>query len=49
MLVILPFEKAFYKKWNFEVEYVGHPLADVVDNAEKDIDTNSRCKFFSIK
>jgi len=26
MLVILPFEKDFYKKWNYEVEYVGHPL-----------------------
>ena len=31
MLVILPFEKDFYKKWDFEVEYVGHPLAEVVD------------------
>jgi lipid-A-disaccharide synthase len=31
MLVILPFEKAFYKKWNYEVEYVGHPLVEVVD------------------
>ncbi len=28
MIVILPFEKEFYKKWNFEVEYVGHPLLD---------------------
>jgi lipid-A-disaccharide synthase len=32
MLVILPFEKAFYRKWNYEVEYVGHPLVDVVDS-----------------
>jgi len=32
MLVILPFEKAFYKKWNYEVEYVGHPLVNVIDN-----------------
>lgn len=32
MIVILPFEKDFYKKWNFEVEYVGHPLLDVIDN-----------------
>lgn len=32
MLVILPFEKEFYKKWNYPVEYVGHPLAEVVDN-----------------
>ncbi|RYY71122.1 MAG: lipid-A-disaccharide synthase [Chitinophagaceae bacterium] len=31
MLVILPFEKEFYKKWNFEVEYVGHPLIEVID------------------
>ena len=31
MLVILPFEKEFYKKWQFEVEYVGHPLVEVVD------------------
>jgi lipid-A-disaccharide synthase len=30
MLVILPFEKEFYKKWNYEVEYVGHPLIEVV-------------------
>ncbi len=32
MLVILPFEKDFYKKWNFEVEYVGHPLVEVIDD-----------------
>lgn len=32
MLVILPFEKEFYKKWNYEVEYVGHPLAKVIDD-----------------
>ncbi len=31
MLVILPFEKEFYKKWNYEVEYVGHPLVEVVE------------------
>lgn len=38
MLVILPFEKTFYDKWNYDVEYVGHPLADVIDNAENNID-----------
>lgn len=32
MLVILPFEKDFYKKWHFEVEYVGHPLVEVVES-----------------
>lgn len=31
MLVILPFEKAFYKKHDYEVSYVGHPLIEVVD------------------
>ncbi len=33
MLVILPFEKDYYKnKWNWEVEYVGHPLIEVIQN-----------------
>lgn len=32
MLVILPFEKDFYKKFNVEVTYVGHPLAEVISN-----------------
>lgn len=32
MLVILPFEKEYYKnKWNWEVDYVGHPLVEVID------------------
>ncbi len=31
MLVILPFEKEFYKKFNYEVDYVGHPLLDEID------------------
>jgi lipid-A-disaccharide synthase len=31
MLVILPFEKDYYKnKWGWEVEYVGHPLVEAV-------------------
>jgi lipid-A-disaccharide synthase len=34
MLVILPFEKEFYAKWNVQVEYVGHPLIEVVENAQ---------------
>lgn len=32
MLVILPFEKDFYRRWDFEVEYVGHPLVEVIDS-----------------
>jgi lipid-A-disaccharide synthase len=31
MLVILPFEKSFYQKWQYAVEYVGHPLVEVID------------------
>ncbi|MES2333020.1 MAG: lipid-A-disaccharide synthase [Bacteroidota bacterium] len=32
MLCILPFEKDYYKnKWDWEVEYVGHPLVEVVE------------------
>ncbi len=31
MLVILPFEKDYYKKWNYKVEYVGHPLIEVIE------------------
>ncbi len=30
MLVILPFEQEFYKKWDYQVVYVGHPLVQVV-------------------
>ena len=33
MLVILPFEKEFFeKKWKYKVEFVGHPLVQVVNN-----------------
>jgi lipid-A-disaccharide synthase len=35
MLVILPFEKDFYKKWDYEVEYVGHPLVEVIEESRK--------------
>jgi lipid-A-disaccharide synthase len=36
MLVILPFEKEFYAKWDYEVEYVGHPLVQVIDEFRKE-------------
>jgi len=33
MIVILPFEKDYFKnKWNWEVEYVGHPLVEVIES-----------------
>jgi lipid-A-disaccharide synthase len=31
MIVILPFEEEFYKKWDYKVYYVGHPLVEVVE------------------
>jgi lipid-A-disaccharide synthase len=45
MLVILPFEKDFYKKWNYEVEYTGHPLVSVIKDFKDSHSTND----FSIK
>lgn len=30
MFVILPFEKEFYKKFDYEVDFVGHPLLDSI-------------------
>lgn len=30
MNVILPFEKAFYAKFNYDVNFVGHPLIDAI-------------------
>lgn len=47
MITILPFEQDFYKKYNFEVKYAGHPLLDALQSdqytaevaeVEKDID-----------
>jgi len=35
MIVILPFEKDFYKRWNYPVDYVGHPLVEVIENFKK--------------
>lgn len=32
MFVILPFEKDFYAKYDFEVDFVGHPLLDAMNN-----------------
>ena len=36
MYVIMPFEKKFYKeKYNYEVQYYGHPLVDIIDESLK--------------
>ncbi|MCB0666152.1 MAG: lipid-A-disaccharide synthase [Saprospiraceae bacterium] len=36
MLVILPFEPAFYERYDFEVTYVGHPLLDHLPTLENE-------------
>jgi lipid-A-disaccharide synthase len=37
MLCILPFEKDYYKKrWNWDVEYVGHPLVEVIEQKSRE-------------
>ncbi|MCS6795280.1 MAG: lipid-A-disaccharide synthase [Raineya sp.] len=36
MFVILPFEKDFYKKFGYEVDYVGNPLLDAVNSFKGD-------------
>lgn len=46
MLVILPFEKDFYKKHNYEVEFVGHPLLDEIE--KKDINQNRKEKIIAL-
>lgn len=35
MFVILPFEKEFYAKFNYDVDFVGHPLLDAINNLQK--------------
>ncbi|MCL6525215.1 MAG: lipid-A-disaccharide synthase [Thermoflavifilum sp.] len=37
MLVILPFEEAFYAQHNYRVHYVGHPLVQVVKQARTQV------------
>ncbi len=36
MFVILPFEKGFYKKFNVDVDFVGHPLLDMIEQLPKE-------------
>lgn len=35
LFVILPFEKEFYKKYKYKVQFVGHPLIDAIDDRQK--------------
>jgi lipid-A-disaccharide synthase len=39
MLVILPFEKDYFRdKWNWEVEYVGHPLIHEIERRKSKVE-----------
>ncbi|MDD4847932.1 MAG: lipid-A-disaccharide synthase [Bacteroidales bacterium] len=38
MFCILPFEKDFYKKFDYTVDYVGHPLLDSLKKEPKEFD-----------
>ncbi len=41
MLVILPFEQSFYKKWGYATEYVGHPLVEVISKEKAALPVNA--------
>lgn len=48
MLVILPFEKGFYARHNMSVDYVGHPLVEVVDGFRKQHDGVGKEKIIAV-
>tara|TARA_B100000809_G_scaffold266486_1_gene329457 strand:+ start:2408 stop:3517 length:1110 start_codon:yes stop_codon:yes gene_type:complete len=43
MFVILPFEEEFYKKFNYPVDFVGHPLLDSIAD-RKNVGFEAFCK-----
>ncbi|MEJ6736021.1 MAG: lipid-A-disaccharide synthase [Flavobacteriales bacterium] len=43
MFVILPFEEEFYKKFNYPVDFVGHPLLDSIAD-RKTVEFETFCK-----
>lgn len=42
LYTILPFEKDFYAKYDYEVAYLGHPLLDAVSNYRKEHSSDQR-------
>lgn len=44
MYVILPFEQEFYKKFDMEVEYVGHPLIDAIGKRDTSEERNEEIR-----
>lgn len=47
MFVILPFEKEFYKKFGWDVDYVGNPVLDAVKEYKQDPEFLSKNNFAS--
>ncbi|SDS16874.1 lipid-A-disaccharide synthase [Winogradskyella sediminis] len=45
MYCILPFEKSFYKKYDYEVNFVGHPLIDAIADRPQIDDNAFRLEF----
>jgi len=41
MFVILPFEKEFYAKHGYQVDFIGHPLLDLLSDQSQQIDRES--------
>jgi len=48
MLVILPFEKAFFHKWDYATEYVGHPLVEVIERFKASPDAGVAPVIYSV-
>jgi lipid-A-disaccharide synthase len=44
MFVILPFEQEFYAGYGYEVDFVGHPLMDVIGQFDAPADFRQRCQ-----
>ena len=42
LLSIIPFEKNFYKNFNANVTYIGHPLSEIIDNFIPDPDFKTK-------
>lgn len=42
MFVILPFEQDFYADYDYEVDFVGHPLLDVVEDYQPKLDLSEK-------
>lgn len=48
MICILPFEKKFYADRNVQVEYVGHPTVEVIEEAKKHFIKNNDEKIIAL-